>query len=164
MSIRVSRSFAGGRTRPRGPVGALEYGLRARRARRSATVSGSHRGRSVESPESCARGVRELLRPHCRCGPGTWMRGIARLQSITVNHGTEFTARALEDWAYYRGVQLDFIRPGKPVENASVAEASCPCGHPTCSSLPPFVHTSIDCSPRVAVAQRLCVLQGAPHC
>lgn len=27
-------------------------------------------------------------------------------------------SRALEDWAYQRGVQLDFIRPGKPVENA----------------------------------------------
>jgi transposase InsO family protein len=29
-------------------------------------------------------------------------------------------SRALEDWAYQRGVQLDFIRPGKPVENAFI--------------------------------------------
>jgi putative transposase len=42
------------------------------------------------------------------------------LRSITVDHGTEFMSRALEDWAYQRGVQLDFIRPGKPVENAFV--------------------------------------------
>ncbi|MGE3978840.1 MAG: transposase family protein [Nitrospira sp.] len=35
-------------------------------------------------------------------------------RSITVDHGTEFQSRALEDWAYRRGVQLDFIRPGKP--------------------------------------------------
>ena len=41
-------------------------------------------------------------------------------RSITVDHGTEFTSRALEDWAYRRGVQLDFIRPGKPVENAHI--------------------------------------------
>ena len=41
-------------------------------------------------------------------------------RSITVDHGTEFQSRALEDWAYRRGVQLDFIRPGKPVENAFV--------------------------------------------
>ncbi len=27
---------------------------------------------------------------------------------------------ALEDWAYHCGVQLDFIRPGKPVENAFI--------------------------------------------
>ena len=44
----------------------------------------------------------------------------AALRSITVDHGTEFQSRALEDWAYRRGVQLDFIRPGKPVENAFI--------------------------------------------
>jgi putative transposase len=37
-----------------------------------------------------------------------------------VDHGPEFQSRALEDWAYRRGVQLDFIRPGKPVENALI--------------------------------------------
>jgi putative transposase len=37
-----------------------------------------------------------------------------------VDHGTEFQSRALEDCAYRRGVQLDFIRPGKPVENAFI--------------------------------------------
>ena len=41
-------------------------------------------------------------------------------RSITVDHGTEFMSRALEDWAYQRGVQLDFIRPGKTVENAYI--------------------------------------------
>ena len=41
-------------------------------------------------------------------------------RSITVDHGTEFQSRALEDWAYERGVPLDFIRPGKPVENAFI--------------------------------------------
>ena len=41
-------------------------------------------------------------------------------RSITVDHGTEFMSRALEDWAYHRGVQLDFIRPGKPVENTFI--------------------------------------------
>ncbi len=41
-------------------------------------------------------------------------------QSITVDHGTEFQSRALEDWAYRQGVPLDFIRPGKPVENAFI--------------------------------------------
>lgn len=41
-------------------------------------------------------------------------------RSITVDHGTEFMSRAREDWAFARGVQLDFIRPGKPVENAYI--------------------------------------------
>ena len=44
----------------------------------------------------------------------------ARPRSITVDHGTEFTSRALEDWAYRRGVALDFIHPGKPVQNAHI--------------------------------------------
>ena len=43
-----------------------------------------------------------------------------RPRSITVDHGTQFQSRVLEDWAYRRGVQLDFIRPGKPVENAFI--------------------------------------------
>jgi len=34
--------------------------------------------------------------------------------SITVDHGTELISRALEAWAFYRDVQLDFTRPGKP--------------------------------------------------
>jgi putative transposase len=33
-------------------------------------------------------------------------------RTITVDHGTEFTSRALDEWAYRRGVTLDFIRPG----------------------------------------------------
>ena len=41
-------------------------------------------------------------------------------KAITVDHGTEFTSKALDEWAYRRGVALDFIRPGKPVENAFI--------------------------------------------
>lgn len=48
------------------------------------------------------------------------LNGVSGPRSITVDHGTEFQSRALEDWAYRRGVQLDFIRPGKPVENACI--------------------------------------------
>ena len=48
------------------------------------------------------------------------LAGTVGPRSITVNHGTEFQSRALEDWAYRSGVQLDFIRPGKPVENAFI--------------------------------------------
>ena len=40
--------------------------------------------------------------------------------SITVDNGTEFYSRAMEAWAYQYGVQLDFIRPGKPVENGCI--------------------------------------------
>jgi len=40
--------------------------------------------------------------------------------TITVDHGTEFTSRAMDEWAYQRGVKLDFIRPGRPVENGFI--------------------------------------------
>jgi putative transposase len=41
-------------------------------------------------------------------------------KSITVDNGSEFYSRAMEAWAYQYGVQLDFIRPGKPVENSYI--------------------------------------------
>ena len=39
---------------------------------------------------------------------------------IRVDNGTEFTSKALDHWAYWNGVQLDFSRPGKPVDNAFI--------------------------------------------
>jgi putative transposase len=40
--------------------------------------------------------------------------------SISVDHGPEFEGQALDAWAFENGVQLAFIRPGKPVENAYI--------------------------------------------
>src|SRR5262249_51846106 len=48
------------------------------------------------------------------------LTGAAVPRSVTVDPGTEVTSRALEDWAYPRGVALDFIHPGKPVQNAHI--------------------------------------------
>jgi len=39
---------------------------------------------------------------------------------IKVDNGTEFTSRALDAWAYWNGVELDFSRPGKPGDNARI--------------------------------------------
>ncbi len=39
---------------------------------------------------------------------------------ITCDNGPEFVSRALDQWAYWNGVKLDFIRPGKPIENAHI--------------------------------------------
>lgn len=38
-------------------------------------------------------------------------------QSIRVDHGTEFTSRALGEWAWQLSATIDYIRPGKPTEN-----------------------------------------------
>lgn len=43
-----------------------------------------------------------------------------RPASLTLDHGTEFMSKALEAWAFYRGVQLDFTRPGKPTDNSHI--------------------------------------------
>jgi putative transposase len=45
-------------------------------------------------------------------------RGLPR--SITVDHGPEFEGQVLDAWAYSTNVQLSFIRPGKPNENAYI--------------------------------------------
>jgi putative transposase len=39
---------------------------------------------------------------------------------IVLDNGPEFTGRELDSWAHRRFVALQFIRPGKPVENAFV--------------------------------------------
>jgi len=39
---------------------------------------------------------------------------------ITLDNGPELTSRALDQWAYERGVRLRFIDPGKPVQNAYI--------------------------------------------
>ena len=41
-------------------------------------------------------------------------------KSITVDNGTEFASKAMDLWAYNNGVHLDFIRPGRPVENGYI--------------------------------------------
>ena len=45
-------------------------------------------------------------------------RGLPK--TITVDNGSEFFSKAMDAWAYHNKVQLDFIRPGKPVENAYI--------------------------------------------
>ncbi len=40
--------------------------------------------------------------------------------AIVSDNGPEFCSQAVDAWAHARSVQLRFIRPGKPVENAVV--------------------------------------------
>ncbi|SFU79889.1 putative transposase [Nitrosospira multiformis] len=41
-------------------------------------------------------------------------------KAITVDNGTEFTSKALDEWAYRRGIKLDYTRPGKPTDNGLI--------------------------------------------
>lgn len=40
--------------------------------------------------------------------------------SIRVDNGSEFISRDLDLWAYHKGVELDFSRPGKPTDNSYI--------------------------------------------
>jgi putative transposase len=46
-------------------------------------------------------------------------RGQAPVE-IVMDNGPELTSRALDQWAYERGVRLHFIDPGKPQQNAFI--------------------------------------------
>jgi putative transposase len=39
---------------------------------------------------------------------------------IQSDNGPEFTGRVLDQWAYERGVKLQFIEPGKPIQNVFI--------------------------------------------
>lgn len=39
---------------------------------------------------------------------------------VTIDNGTEFDSKVMEEWAFRNKVRLDFIRPGKPNENAYI--------------------------------------------
>lgn len=50
-----------------------------------------------------------------------FLDGLAPLPAqIVCDNGPEFTSQHVDQWAHERGIQLQFIRPGKPVENAFV--------------------------------------------
>jgi len=46
------------------------------------------------------------------------LRGLP--QSITTDNGPEFAGKLLDEWAYNKGVHLNFIAPGKPTQNCFV--------------------------------------------
>jgi putative transposase len=39
---------------------------------------------------------------------------------FNIDNGSEFTGKAMDAWAFERGIKMDFIRPGKPNENAFI--------------------------------------------
>lgn len=41
-------------------------------------------------------------------------------KTIRLDNGPEFTSKALDKWAYEKGVTLDFSRPGKPTDNGFI--------------------------------------------
>lgn len=77
-----------------------------------------------------------------------------------MDHGTEFQSCALEDWADRRDVQLDFIRPGKPVENAFIESSN---GRLRDECLNAHQFTSLTEAQHIIEAWRLDYNQRCPH-
>ena len=45
-------------------------------------------------------------------------RGLPK--AITVGTSTEFTSKALDEWAWLRGAKFDYTQPGKPTNNGLI--------------------------------------------
>lgn len=71
--------------------------------------------------EAIAIEVSNSITGHHVCRVLDWICELRSVpEAITVDHGPEFTSSALDQWAYKNNVTLDFIRPGKPIENAHI--------------------------------------------
>ena len=49
-----------------------------------------------------------------------WIRERKKPEALVLDNGTEFTANHFDAWAYAKGIEMNFIRPGRPVENALI--------------------------------------------
>jgi putative transposase len=68
-----------------------------------------------------ARGGGELLRRRCQPDPGAGgERSVRPAHEDPCAQRDGVHVEALDHWAYWNRVQLDFSRPGKPVDNAFV--------------------------------------------
>lgn len=46
-------------------------------------------------------------------------------RAIVCDHGPEFTSLAFDQWAHARGIALEFVRPGHPVDNCFIESFNC---------------------------------------
>lgn len=81
-------------------------------------------------------------------------------EAIVSDNGPEFCSRAVDAWAHAQNVQLRFIRPGKPIENAYVESFNGRC-RDECLNEQLFV--TIDEARRHLEAWRLDYNRARPH-
>lgn len=51
---------------------------------------------------------------------GNIVRTRGKPLTIKTDNGSEFISKVMDTWAYERGIEMDFSRPGKPTDNAMV--------------------------------------------
>ena len=92
----------------------------------SDAVATGRRFRTLSVVDECTRGCL-ALRVDVALPSSTVARVLDELaqargapQRVSLDNGPEMIARALDPWAYARGVELAFTRRGKPVDNCDV--------------------------------------------
>ena len=103
------------------PRRAVVDGLHGRHARGWPRLPDAEHRRRLHAGVRRDRGrsLAARARVSCACSTGC-ATTVGLPQAIVMDNGPEFAGRALDAWAYAHGVELRFIRPGKPIENAYV--------------------------------------------
>ncbi|MEA2642113.1 MAG: hypothetical protein QOF51_3507 [Chloroflexota bacterium] len=80
--------------------------------------------------------------------------------AIMLDNGPELTSKALDQWAYEHGVELRFIDPGKPIQNAFIESFN---GRLRDECLNEHWFTSLADARRIVEAWRLDYNRVRPH-
>jgi putative transposase len=88
------------------------------------------------------------------------IEGCQRPQVIVLDNGPELTSRWFDQWAARQGIQLDYIEPGKPVQNAVMESFN---GRFRDECLNSHWFTSLDDARRTIEAWRLDYNRERPH-
>jgi putative transposase len=84
----------------------------------------------------------------------------AQPEEIVMDNGPEMTSRALDQWAYERGIKLRFIAPGKPVQNCYIESFN---GRLRDECLNQHWFRSVSDARQIVEAWRLDYNQARPH-
>jgi putative transposase len=79
---------------------------------------------------------------------------------VITDNGSEFTSRAFDAWAYARGIKIEYIQPGKPIQNCFI-ESFNGSLRDECLNLHWFV--SLDTARRTIERWRIDYNQVRPH-
>lgn len=81
-------------------------------------------------------------------------------QRLVMDNGPEFTGKALDRWAYEHRVELAFIKPGKPVQNAYAESFNGTCRN---ECLNEHLFVSLDDARQLLEAWRIDYNEERPH-
>lgn len=79
---------------------------------------------------------------------------------VTIDNGTEFDSKAMDEWAFENGVRLNFIRPGKPNENAYIESFN---GKFRDECLNEYIFETLDDARRIIEEWRIDYNEERPH-